>query len=466
VVFSLFSRKDKPDPRKGREPMPRVPDSTQRGPATSPGAGTPHSQREIARRTAEKIDQIESEMIAAGLPVPPPPKRVQDQIAAAKAAGAAPIAPGAGLAPGAPPTMPALEHSTSVVLGDTANAGEIHVNGSNLPPDLEEAAILYANGQMDASIATLKRAIARGDLGASAQQAFLMLLDVYHGADQRASFDDLALDYAARFEQSPPGWRDIPRAAPAAAKGAANATTIAFPASVDAAVAKQIEAVQRAAATKRPVTLDFGAVTRVDLAGGTLLLRTIEAFKKARRELVLAGVPTLHEAVRGAIETGRRDEGEGCWMLALETLRVQGLKQQFDDLSIDYCVTFEVSPPPWEPMPEWVRTDSSSGAGGRADAVVSVEAPGGFALRGEITGRMQKELAALRAYAQEHNQVLVDCRDLTRLDFVAAGELLNEVVSLRAQGRAVLFAEPNYIVLALMLVMGIHELADIRRRRI
>ncbi|MEZ5740034.1 MAG: hypothetical protein R3E68_11700 [Burkholderiaceae bacterium] len=33
------------------------------------------------------------------------------------------------------------------------------------------------------------------------------------------------------------------------------------------------------------------------------------------------------------------------------SLRVQGEQAAFDDLSIDYCVTYEVSPPPWEPLP-------------------------------------------------------------------------------------------------------------------
>jgi hypothetical protein len=37
---------------------------------------------------------------------------------------------------------------------------------------------------------------------------------------------------------------------------------------------------------------------------------------------------------------------------------------------------------------------------------------------------------------------------------------------MRSAGRQVLFIEPNYLVYALMLVMGIHDLAEIRRRRV
>ncbi len=61
MVFSLFGRRDKSDLRKGKGVFqPKIPDSTLRGPAIAPSV---EQQRETARKTAEKIDRIESEMI-------------------------------------------------------------------------------------------------------------------------------------------------------------------------------------------------------------------------------------------------------------------------------------------------------------------------------------------------------------------------------------------------------------------
>ncbi|HWS75828.1 MAG TPA: STAS domain-containing protein, partial [Quisquiliibacterium sp.] len=157
--------------------------------------------------------------------------------------------------------------------------------------------------------------------------------------------------------------------------------------------------------------------------------------------------------------------------------RLVGDRQAFDDLSIDYCVTYEVSPPPWEPLPGCIRSDAvaagdAGAARGQGDAP-DVQAPletgdhsSGFALRGEIVGRMVAELESLREWAGARKEVHVDCRALRRLDFVAAGELLNEVLSLCSGGRSVRFIEPGAMVESLLVVMGIHELADIRRRRI
>ena len=49
-------------------------------------------------------------------------------------------------------------------------------------------------------------------------------------------------------------------------------------------------------------------------------------------------------------------------------------------------------------------------------------------LGGEIAGRMQQEMQALRAFSAGRSDVVIDCRSLRRIEFVAAGELLNEVV--------------------------------------
>lgn len=294
-----------------------------------------------------------------------------------------------------------------------------------------------------------------------------MLFDVLAGAGQREAFDDLSIDYAARFEKSPPAWREGGRTVAAPARPQAAGSQIAFPASIEAACERQVEQAQRAAAGKRCVTVDFSQVRSIDAAGATLLMTMIDAFRRAQRELVIAGAPRLYDAVRATVEPGQRDSAVAQWMLALEMLRVQGLRQQFDDLAIDYCVTFEVSPPSWEPMPAWIRTDLSAPAAAGADDEPGAPAESGaFPLVGEITGRIQKEIAALRAWAHDRRDVVVDCRDLVRLDFVAAGELLNEVVTLRSAGKSVLFVEPDFIVLALMHVMGIHELAEIRGRKI
>ncbi len=371
--------------------------------------------------------------------------------------------------------MLALDFSTSIVLGDSAGAGDIHVSVSTLPADLEEAAILFANGQAPAAVATLKAALTRGDLGDSTRLAWLMLFDVLQAGGQRAEFETHAMDFAARFETSPPGWLEL-QAEPVAPKRVAAAVVVAFGPRLDAATQRQFEQVQKAGLQKRPVVADFSRVVAADLAGAALVAKLIDTFVRANRELAVQGAIPLFNAARATIELGRRDANIGGWQLALTALRLQAEKQAFEDLSIDFCVTYEVSPPSWEPMPPKVTLIDSATPGlpETADAkegepvashATAVEG-NALVLRGQVSGRMVTELGLLRAYAADRTDVIIDARALQRLDFVAAGEMLNDVVTLRGAGKSVLIIEPSFIVDALLVVMGIHELAEISRRKV
>ncbi len=502
MVFSLFSRKDKVDSKKDSRAVART-ESRSAG-----AAPTRAAQREAARRTEEKIDRIESEMIAAeavaraGLSsMPTKPIRPGE---AADAKAAAPV-----------------EGGTSLVLGDAAGAMAIDVNGPALPAILEEAAILYSNGQAQPAALVLRQSLDDPELAGYQPLAWLMLLDLHQCLGDRVGFEALALQYAARFESSPPGWSEslspagaAARSAPRAAETAPSSRSLALSGAIDASIA---EPVRRFAENgEGEASLDCSQAASLDAAGAQALLGLLAGVERAGTGLTVFGADRLFALARAAIEPGRRDPSEACWMLALQALRLLQLQQAFDDLGIEYCVTYEVSPPSWEPIAASIRsvlaqdvgdgkasapiaasgastaaTTAASSAGAPVSAPALAGAPraaaapaggpaaaasaavrtpatpnGAFVLQGEVLGRMQHELQALRGFASGRGDVVVDCRSLRRMEFVAAGDLLNEVATMRSAGRQVLFVEPNYLVYALMLVMGIHDLAEIRRRRV
>ncbi|MBA3479780.1 MAG: STAS domain-containing protein, partial [Lautropia sp.] len=73
---------------------------------------------------------------------------------------------------------------------------------------------------------------------------------------------------------------------------------------------------------------------------------------------------------------------------------------------------------------------------------------------------------SLRAYSQSHPEIVIDCRRLRRMDFVCAGEMLNEVAALRSAGKFLVFKDLTYLVASLMMVMGIHDLAELNLRNV
>ena len=61
------------------------------------------------------------------------------------------------------------------------------------------------------------------------------------------------------------------------------------------------------------------------------------------------GGERLFTVLQEAAPTGVRDADPAYWQLRLDALRMANRPDQFDEAAIDYCVTYEVSPPSWEP---------------------------------------------------------------------------------------------------------------------
>ena len=490
MIFSLFGKRKEAREQRARSRASRdgEPTTTQ---ATTAATNTV-SQREIARRTAAKIDEIESQMdmsipakvakpplepvaVGGGDPVVVPQKDPAPVYEGGMAVFPAPEARSkAGARAPAPAPAPAatrsgIEPSTSMILGDTYGAGDINVLSSGLLPVFEEASVLYANKQSSAAAMILWQAIKDNRLGTLTDQGWKMLFELYQAGGRKPEFESLALDYASRFESSPPAWQDdLAPEVDAPRPLTRQASAIAFPETLDVHVIKQVEQIQRAVQRGRPAAIDFSQVRRADEIGAETVLRALAEARKNGGRLAIGGVDALRVALARSIEVGRRDASDSCWLLLLETLRFLGQQQAFEDLAIDYCVTYEVSPPSWEPLPDSIRitsgADRDTEASPEGEADENAEVPEQFEMSGEIDGRPQELFAALKTFSQHHQEVVVDCRRLRRIDFNCAGEILNEVAAMRSAGKFVAFRDLSHLIACLMMVMGIQDLAELKVR--
>ena len=59
----------------------------------------------------------------------------------------------------------------------------------------------------------------------------------------------------------------------------------------------------------------------------------------------------------------------------------------------------------------------------------------------------------------------IDCSKLSRVDFAAAGVLLNWLLTTQAHGKQFVFTDVNVLVATLFGVMGIDGIARVQRRR-
>jgi anti-anti-sigma regulatory factor len=416
--------------------------------------------RSLAMETAAKIDAIESEMARDFL------RPSQRNVAANTGGGAAVATQRLSATLPAPAASASRDDDAFDVHGDalagSIDAIEIHTSGAGSV--IDETAILFANGQLEEAEANLRAAIEGDDLGHARQMAWLMLFELVNQRGDRAAFERLTSEYALRFENSPPTWVDYgAAAAPRPAVGApppAGAAVVRLPERVDANVVKPLEQLKQLAATHSTLTLDAAGVRSIDLVGAELLLRVFNAFKRASHELIVQGAEQLVNPLRAAIEPGRRDASDAGWMLLLEVFRLLGRQDDFDETGIQYCITFEVSPPSWEPAPPNMKTRAAAPV---AAAATADDDP--LAWRGVIEAEGEPFFGRLAALARVHKDLVVDCGQLRRMAFSAASALLTLVMKLQQGGATVEFRNVNVMVGALFQLLGITAIANVQLRR-
>jgi len=429
-LFGLFGKKDTQAPP-GDKQTPR---------SRSPAAGAPppdtEQQRQRSHRatdTAKKIDAIESEMSSEFVPT--------HLLTGNSQAAPDTSQPQSGL--------PDLANSTDMLLGADLRGPGLEVGASQAAPVLEEAAILFANEQDAVAEQMLRMAIA-DDADGSAD-AWLMLFDLYQATGRQAEFEHLSMDYARRFETSPPAWRKTI----AAVSSGRMLPSVAFAGKLDANIIKLVERVQKIADEHQALRLEFGRVTEVAPVGCGLLLRLLK--KLQHHDVSVTGANELATRIRSIIELGRRDETEAPWLLLLEILRLQNREHEFEETSIDYCITFEVSPPPFVPPVHRSGTQQEE-----AEDTASGTA---FLMPVVVDNRTDQLLAAINSHALLHDPLVLDCSRLDRVDFSAAGQLMMGLAPLARNGKTIEMHDASRLVIALFSMIGLADIARILPRR-
>lgn len=367
-------------------------------------------QREISRATAAKIDEIELEFASDMFDDEP----AWDDGARRPAGG---VASSLLLEPDDIPDQAAAPVSA---------------------PAVDESAILYANGQSIAAEQLLLESLPT--LGHHERLPWWMLFDLYQADGREEQFESIAIDYASHFETSPPTWQPLAPAPDAAHPVQGVAAVETFDTQLDATVAPRLQRVLDAPAPT--VRLDFGKVRTIDADGADCLLNTLQALRAGGRELVLAGADTLLTTLRPMLVVGKRGASPALWLLLLELLLLTNREKDFEEAAMDYCVTFEVSPPSFEAP---LHVSTAAPAPGQGDR---------FMLPTVITSLEPALIKAIDAYAEERETLVLDCSRLARIDYAGAGSLLARLDAQAANGRTVELRELNHLVAALLRLLG------------
>ncbi|HRK37024.1 MAG TPA: STAS domain-containing protein [Burkholderiaceae bacterium] len=376
----------------------------------------------------------------------------------------------------------------------------LDVNELAMDPEIEEAAIRFASGDEVATEQGLLDVLTRKTNGGTPDE-WMALFDLYRATGQVEAFEGRAIDFANRFSKSAPQWFSMPeeaakrveksRVAEPAGKG--RAAWVAD-ADLDAhAITMLTKVLER---TPQPWQLDWSELETIQPMAVARLNKLFSTWAQSDVELCFTGTKRLLNIVQALTVSGDRSVDKSCWDMHMALLRVMNLPDDFELTALDFCVTYEISPPGWEPPrcrfretgavnlgmaglaevspadPDFVTsTRPASLEMRKSGGPVDLQATSSFsfhALQGELVGELQgdpaAQLAELDKLMGESVLRVVSCRYLVRVDFAAAGAILNWASAHQAAGRRVRFADVHRLIAAFFHVIGITEYADVDTR--
>jgi len=452
--------------------------------------------------TLKKIDEIEEQMSQqwwkgrgpngevlaatppdAGAETLPPP--VDEAEVASLLAAPAPRA-----APAPAPAVPVAAAAT------TSAAGGTSLLTARLARDgaLEEAVIRFAHGDDTGAEAILLQALAsdsaaagngEGDHAATERDdtRWRALFDLYRATGDAARFAAARMRYAQRMKRMGPDWVPLDELARNVKTVAATDYAELVPSGPDWSSPPRLAReglvnLTRALSKAGSVwTLDWRALTAIEADAAAPLRVLFNHWADSPVQLRFIGSAKLLAVLAEATPNNERSTEDVWWQLHLAALRMMNLPDDFELMALNYCITYEVSPPAWQdPKGECTALTAPQGSRSASSSVWSLLSSGesesfpstdsGFAaLAGDLRGEAHSSLQRLDTDLRNTTAPVISCAALLRMDLAAAGTLLGWVRARDAQGERVQFVDAHHLIATLFDIVGIADHATVAVRK-
>jgi ABC-type transporter Mla MlaB component len=364
---------------------------------------------------------------------------------------------------------------------------QIQVQEGLHDPALDEAVIAFANADFDTCEDALKALLSPYGERFDQSSTWLVLFDFYRAVGRLEPFEQWALRYCEKFQTSAPQWFSLPhlwsqrqtKQQPVAPAEAHLRVGWLAPPHLDAEAVAKLRS--QSLQMPLPWVFDWSRMASIDVEASVLLTELFQHWHPQNLDMLWIAGDYFLDVLTEATPVGAKDIDPAYWLLKLEVLRMLHRPDQFDLCAIDYCITYEVSPPSFSASPCRVRfSDSHSHTTPSKISMVSevlstwVESRWSedlvaaqlqvsrLELSGQLSGDIANTLAKINAEVNEATRVEISCAQLIRVDFIAAGDLLNWVIQRQRENRLIVFTDTHRLVALFFGAMGIDEHAEIR----
>ena len=318
---------------------------------------------------------------------------------------------------------------------------------NSFPHQIEEAAVLYASGQEQAAKVLLQYLTTQETTSRFQEQlVWWMLFDLLQIQSAHQEFEQLSVQYADRFETSPPQWTP-----PHANKNTDQTLSarVHFRGKLSAENHAGFDPCRKINATHKKIEFTLDGINGIDDSGCETLLNFLLQWQAQACVIILIGADNLIKQLHTTVKSTPPLACHSTWLLLIEVIRLLNDEFEYEEVCMSYSLTFEVSPPPYvAPI-------------GNLIPASTIE----FLLPSIIEMPLQALIENITRHAQNQATLLLDCSALVRVSFQAAAPFVEALSALGAH-KTVELRNANFLVSVLLKLIGSNSQLSIFTHRL
>lgn len=327
----------------------------------------------------------------------------------------------------------------------------------------ETVATIFAEGDTDDALGQLREYINENE-GKVEKRYWFMLMDMYQVLNDEKNFEKVGLIFSNSFGTSPPSWvSTIDNQKKLSVSGK---NIIILDAALNATHAPKFKDFLKEAKLENFCRINASQckLELSDIAGIKLLYELFVNLRKNRIMSVLMGDNSLISICQSYINPenskGLRqdflDNEKEFWLLYLELLQWKGKKEEFEELSFDYAMKFELSSNDWD-----------------KDGIMTIEKTQDDEVKNEnkfdkilTSNNIEVFFSFIKEKFSHQNTVEIDMSHVERIDFSSVGSIAHFVQEMTAESpsKKLVFNNPNEMLVILFEMLGINEFVVINKK--
>jgi ABC-type transporter Mla MlaB component len=318
---------------------------------------------------------------------------------------------------------------------------------NSFPHQIEEAAVLYASGQEHAAKALLQHLTTQETTSRFQEQlVWWMLFDLLQIQTAHQEFEQLSVQYAVRFETSPPQWTP-----PHTNKKTEQTLSarVNFRGKLSAENDAAFDSCRKINSNNKKIEFALDSISEIDDSGCETLLNFLLQWQSQGCTIILIGSENLIKQLHAAVKSTPPKACHNTWLLLIEVIRLLNDEFEYEEVCMSYSLTFEVSPPPYV-APVGILMPASTAE---------------FILPCIIEMPLQTLIENITRHAQNQATLLLDCSALVRVSFQAAAPFV-EALSALGMHKTVELRNANFLVSVLLKLIGSNSQLSIFTHRL